>query len=155
MPRKTLDAAATELIQAISLMVRRVRAAGASHELSWTESAVLGRLSKGGPATTADLARAEAMRPQSMRTTVAALEELGFVQRKPHPTDGRQVYIELTAKGTAVRKSATGAKTAWLAHAIAQLDEQDRSTLFAAGEIIRRLAQSEMPGGVLKEKPCR
>ena len=63
------------------------------------------------------------MKPQSMGTTIAALEERGIVERKPHPTDGRQVNIELTAKGVAVRKSARDAKRTWLAQAIAQLDE--------------------------------
>ncbi len=56
-----------------------------------------------------------------------------------HPTDGRQMNIALTAKGAAVRKSAKDAKTTWLAQAVAQLDEGDRETLFAAGEIIKRL----------------
>ena len=101
----------------------------------------MGRLAKDGPATTADLARAEGMKPQSMRTTVAALEEMGLVERQPHPTDGRQVNIELTAKGAAVRKSVGDAKRTWLAQAIAQLDEQERETLFAAGKIIRRLVE--------------
>src|SRR5262249_20594449 len=90
---------------AVGLLVRRVRAAAATHELSWREPAVLGRLRRDGRATTADLARAEAVRPQSMGATVAALEEMGLVERKPHPTDGRQVNIVLTAKGTAVCKS--------------------------------------------------
>src|ERR1700733_8642258 len=131
MPRKPLDTAVADFAQAIGLLVRRIRTASASHELSWTESAVMARLSKGGPATTADLARAEAMKPQSMRTTIAALEEMGLVERKPHPTDGRQVNIELTAKGAAVRKSAKDAKQTWLAHAISQLSEPDREALFA------------------------
>ena len=67
------------------------------------ESAVIARLAKHGPATAAELARAEGMRPQSMGTTIAALEEMGLVERKPHPTDGRQMNIELTAKAAAVR----------------------------------------------------
>jgi DNA-binding MarR family transcriptional regulator len=141
MPRKTLDIAVVDFTQAIGLLVRRVRAASASHELSLTESAVMTRLAKEGPATTADLARAEGMKPQSMGATVAALETLGLVERKPHPTDGRQMNIELTAKGAAVRKSARDAKRTWVAQAIAKLDEQERETLFAAGEIIKRLVE--------------
>jgi len=142
MPRKNLDTAVTDFGHAIWLLVRRVRAASASHDLSWTEAAVMSRLATDGPATTADLARAEGMKPQSMGTTIAALEEIGIVERKPHPTDGRQVNIELTAKGAAVRKSAKDARWTWLAQAIAQLDEQERETLFAAGEIIKRLVES-------------
>ncbi len=143
MPRKTLETATVDFTQSIGLLVRRVRAAAASHDLSLTEAAVMSRLANGGPATTADLARAEGMKPQSMGTTIAALEEMGMVERKPHPTDGRQVNIELTAKGAGVRKSAKDAKRTWLAQAIAGLNEQDRETLFEAGEIIKRLAEND------------
>src|ERR1700731_4811592 len=123
MPRKTLDTAVIDLMQSIGVLLRRVRAASGSHELSLTEASVMGRLAKHGPATTADLARAEGMKPQSMGTTVAALEEMGLIERKPHPTDGRQVSIALTAKGAATRKSVKDAKHTWLAHAIGQLDK--------------------------------
>jgi DNA-binding MarR family transcriptional regulator len=143
MARKTLEIAVIDFTQAIGLLVRRARAAGASHELSLTEAAVMARLAKDGPATTADLARAEGMRPQSMGATIAALKEMGMVERKPHPTDGRQMNIELTAKGAAVRKSAGDAKRTWLAQTIAQLNEQERETLFAAGRIIKRLLASD------------
>ena len=140
MPRKSLELDVIDFTQAMGLLVRRVRAA-ASHELSLTESAVVARLARNGPATTADLARAEGMKPQSMGTTIAALEEMGIVERTPHPTDGRQVNIELTAKGAAMRKTAKDLKQTWLAQAIAQLDKQDQATLFAAGEIIKRLVE--------------
>jgi DNA-binding MarR family transcriptional regulator len=143
MPRKILEIDLTDFIQAIGLLVRRVRAAAASHELSLTESAVMARLAKDGPATTADLARAEGMKPQSMGTTVATLENMGIVERKPHPTDGRQMKIGLTAKGATMRKNAREAKRTWLAQAVAGLDEQERETLFAAGRIIKRLAESD------------
>jgi DNA-binding MarR family transcriptional regulator len=141
MPRKTMEIAVIEFARAIGLLVRRVRSVAASYELSLTEYAVLARLAKDGPATTADLARSECMKPQSMGTTIAALEELDLVERKPHPTDGRQVNIELTAKGATVRKIARDAKRTWLAQAIARLDEEERETLFKAGEIIRRLVE--------------
>jgi DNA-binding MarR family transcriptional regulator len=141
MPRKPFETAVIDFAHAIGLLVRRARAAAASHELSWTETAILKRLAQEGPTTTADLARAQGMRPQSMRTIVAALEDLGMVGRKPHATDGRQVNIELTARGAAAQKSASDAKRTWLAQAIAELDEQERETLFAAGRIIQRLAE--------------
>jgi DNA-binding MarR family transcriptional regulator len=141
MTRKPLEAAVLDLMQAVGLLVRRVRAAGASEELSLTESVVMARLAKDGPATTAELARAEGMKPQSMGATVAALEAMGIVERRPHPTDGRQVHIALTARGAALRKSAKDAKQTWLAQAIAELDKEEQATLFAAGEIIRRLSE--------------
>jgi DNA-binding MarR family transcriptional regulator len=78
-----------------------------------------------------------------MRTIIATLEEMDMVQRKPHATDGRQVNIGLTAKGAAAQKKAGDAKQTWLAQTIAQLNEQDRKTLFAAGKIIKRLAEGD------------
>jgi DNA-binding MarR family transcriptional regulator len=141
MAKKSHDAATIDFIHSVGTLIRRFRSAAASHELSLTESSVMRRLQIDGPATTADLARAESVRPQSMGATIAALEERGFVERRAHPTDGRQFKIALTGKGAAVRDSAKDAKRTWLAQAIAQLDEADRKTLYKAGEIIKRLAE--------------
>ncbi|HEX4160813.1 MAG TPA: MarR family transcriptional regulator [Rhizomicrobium sp.] len=141
MTRKSLDSATAEFVQAISLLVRRIRAAASTHELSLTESSVLGRLAKDGPMTIAALARAEAVRPQSMGTTVAALEEMGLLERAPHPTDGRQMNIALTAEGAAVRESRKDAKLAWLIQAVSQLSAEERQTLFDAGKILNRLVE--------------
>jgi DNA-binding MarR family transcriptional regulator len=141
MQRRPRDTAVTEFVHAVGLLVRRVRAAAATHELSLTESAVLARLARQGPATTAELARAESMKPQSMATTIAALEDAGLLERKPHASDGRQLINALTPRGMAVRRSAQEAKHSWLAQAIGELDEREQETLFRAGELIRRLAQ--------------
>jgi DNA-binding MarR family transcriptional regulator len=138
------DSEVIEFAQALGLLVRKVRAAAASHELSMTESAVLARLMNDGPATIAELARTEGVKPQSMGATIAALEEAGLMHRKPHPTDGRQMRIDLTAKGIAVRKSTKDAKRTWVAQAISQLNERERKTLLAAGKIMRRLAESDV-----------
>jgi DNA-binding MarR family transcriptional regulator len=145
MSRRDFNVAVIDLSQSIGLLVRRARAVAASDELSWSETVVLKRLAKEGPATTADLARAQGMRPQSMRPIVASLEEMGMVERKPHATDGRQVNLELTAKGSAVQKRAGDAKQTWMAHAISQLDAQEQEALFAAGRIIRKLIEDERP----------
>ncbi len=104
---------------------------------------MLKRLAREGPATTADLARTQGMRPQSMRPIIATLEKLGMIQRRPHPTDGRQINLELTAKGAAEQKALGQAKQTWLTQAVAQLNEPDQEILFEAGRIIRRLAGSD------------
>ena len=143
MARQSIDDAAIEFGQAVGLLVRRSRAAANSEELSWTETGVLKRLAVDGPATTADLARAQGMRPQSMRAILATLEELEMIERRPHTTDGRQVNIVLTAKGAAAAKSAGDAKRTWLAHAFARLDAQERETLIAAAQIMRRVVEGD------------
>jgi DNA-binding MarR family transcriptional regulator len=143
MVKKSLETATADLVQAIGLLVRRVRAAGGVQEVSWSQTSVMKRIAASGPATIADLARAESVKPQSMGSTIAALEFLNLVARKAHPTDGRQVMIELTPKGAAELKRTVDAKRAWLLHAISQLDASDQQTLFAAEEIIRRLAERD------------
>ena len=141
MPRKSFDIAVTDFSHSLGLLVRRVRAAAVSQEVSLTEAAVMARLAKDGPATTAELARSESMKPQSMGTTIAALEEMGLVERRPHPTDGRQMNIDLTAKGLAMRETAGAAKRTWLAQAIVQLGKEEQEILFEAGEIMKRLVE--------------
>jgi DNA-binding MarR family transcriptional regulator len=145
MPQKTLntiDTDVTDFVQALGLLVRRFRAVGGGSDFSWTEEIVLRRLDKVGPATCADLAREVGVKPQSMGTTIAALEKAGMVERRPHLTDGRQVNIQLSDKGVAARKTAVDAKKSWLAKAVAQLNEQERETLFASGGIMKNLAES-------------
>jgi DNA-binding MarR family transcriptional regulator len=128
-----------DFAQTIGRLVRQMRAAAAQHELSLTEFAVLARLGRDGAATTAELARAENMRPQSMSAAVATLEERALVERKPHPSDGRQVNIALTEKGAAVRRSTKDLKRAWLAQATAGLSDEERQVLATAGDILKRL----------------
>jgi DNA-binding MarR family transcriptional regulator len=138
---RTRDLDVTDLARTLGRLVRHMRAAAAQHELSLTESAVLARLSRHGPATTSDLARAEGMRPQSMSAAVATLEERGLVERKPHPSDGRQLNIALTHKGAEVRTSTKDLKRAWLAQATARPENEERQILARAGDILKRLLE--------------
>ncbi|MFZ3329074.1 MAG: MarR family transcriptional regulator [Candidatus Acidiferrales bacterium] len=143
MPTRNDEHSATELALALGMLVRRLRSEvpSESHELSWAQMAVMRRLDNDGPATTADLARVEGVKPQSMGAIIAALEEKGIVEREPHPTDGRQMMIALTAQGANVRKVARSAKRVWLAEAIAKLDARDQKSLPAVTELIKRLAE--------------
>jgi DNA-binding MarR family transcriptional regulator len=140
---KSNETAVEDLRLALGLLIRRMRAAAPSesHDLSWTQKSVLVRLEKEGPTTTSELARAEGVKPQSMGTAIAVLEEMGMVERKADPTDGRQVNIKLTDKGSSMRRTTRDASLAWLAQAIAKLNKQEQATLLEAGEIIKRLVE--------------
>jgi DNA-binding MarR family transcriptional regulator len=142
MAQKKPSVDVTALVQALGLLIRRLRAVGGARSLSWTEEIIMRRLDKEGPATSADLSREVGIKPQSMGSAIAGLEAMGLVARKPHLTDGRQINIELTRQGAAVRKSASEAKRSWLAGAISRLDPQEQKTLLKAGEIMQRLAES-------------
>jgi DNA-binding MarR family transcriptional regulator len=138
----SLATAVTELSLAIGQLLRRLRTESNSGELSWSQVATLARLDKAGSMTTADLARAESMKPQSMGTTLADLEQEGLVQRRPHPTDGRQVLFALTAEGLEARRKRRVAKQEWLMAAMAKLDPAEQRTLIAAIALIKRLGDS-------------
>src|SRR5580698_6062188 len=136
------ETAVAELSMAIGKLVRRLRAEANPGELSWSQLTTLARLDKAGAMTTADLARAEFVKPQSMGTTLADLEQAGLVQRRPHPTDGRQVLFALTAEGMEARRQRNIAKREWLQAAMAKLDPAEQQTLMAAAALIKRLAES-------------
>ena len=141
--QKNNEVAVEDFAMALGLLVRRMRAGTPPElqEFSWTQQAVLRRLEKNGPATGADLARAEGVKPQSMNTALGLLEKKGLVERKPHPTDGRQVNMKLTARGVTLRRKTREAAYAWLSRAIAELGGQEQTTLFKAGELFKRIAE--------------
>lgn len=142
MPASEQSRAAEELATTVAQLARRLRAASPEGSLTPSQRTVLARLAQQGPATTAALARAELVRPQSMRATLAALEEQELVARSPHPTDGRQVVFSVTDAGLKRFDALRHAKRSWLADAIeAELDEDELRTLTAATALIRRLAQ--------------
>jgi DNA-binding MarR family transcriptional regulator len=138
---KADEESVAELLAAMSLLVRRLKAETRSGELSWSQVAIMARL-EGGAMTTADLARAEGMKPQSMGASLAAMEEEGLVRRKAHPTDGRQILFELTPAGVEGRYRRRLAKREWLLSAIAKLDKDEQKSLFAATDVIKHLAES-------------
>jgi DNA-binding MarR family transcriptional regulator len=143
MTERAKECTAEDFGIAISAVVRRIRA-DAPRELrdfTWTQKAVLSRLEK-GPATSAELARAEGIKPQSMGVAIALLEEMGLVERKPHPTDGRQMNVKLTAKGITLRKRVREAKETWLAQRFAKLGKQELALLSKATELLKRMVET-------------
>ena len=138
----SLEAVVSDLTVAIGQLVRRLRSEANPSELNLSQLGALKRLEQIGPMTTADLARAESMKPQSMGTVLASLEQEGLVQRQPHPTDGRQVLFELTEKGREERRQRHIAKRDWLVASAAKLDPMELRTLVAAIPLIRRIGES-------------
>jgi len=138
-----IETTVAELSLAIGQLLRRVRAAAHADELTWPQTMALSQLEKAGPMTTADLARAAALKPQSMGATLAGLERDGLIERRPHPTDGRQVLFALTADGVEARRKPSAAKQQWLLAAVAKLDPTEQQTLMAAAALIKRLGEAE------------
>src|SRR4029450_12028165 len=71
---------------------------GAGFPQKASHAAVFAQISPEG-SRLSDLARGAGMTPQAMGELVDELEELGYVVRRPHPTDRRAKLIGLTPKG--------------------------------------------------------
>jgi DNA-binding MarR family transcriptional regulator len=121
--------------------IRRTLLAGKADEVTASQSAVLGRLVRDGAATTADLARAEGVRPQSMGATVQALEELGLVEREQDPDDGRRTIVSATDRGRAARVDSQRSRTRVLAERLAALTPEDRATVARSLTILATLVE--------------
>ncbi|WP_068028207.1 MarR family winged helix-turn-helix transcriptional regulator [Nocardia mexicana] len=137
-----LATAATDLRVVMSRLLRQLRVAHTGLDITPSQAVAISRLLADGPATVAALARAENVRPQSMRATVAALEERGLVERTPHPTDQRQVLMSPTAAAERLVAAARTAKEDWLAQAMAaKLSRAEQDSLIAAITVLRRLLE--------------
>src|ERR1700694_2310287 len=96
--RQTEDVAKA-LQLCMGLLRRRLRQVPVADALTFPQTAALGRLDRGGPAASADLARQEQISPQSMGATLGELEARGFVKRAPDPDDGRRILLSISVAG--------------------------------------------------------
>jgi DNA-binding MarR family transcriptional regulator len=132
---------ASDLRVAIGRLVRRLRAE--RRDVSLAQVTVLARLDHHGPSGISAMAAAERVRPQSMASTVAALEVAGLVTRRPDPGDGRRVVIELTAEGHETLAADRRRREGWLADAIDRdLTVAERRVLAEATALLVRLADA-------------
>ncbi|MFD3577037.1 MarR family winged helix-turn-helix transcriptional regulator [Streptomyces sp. NPDC058644] len=138
----TPEQIAADLSNVVRLLVRRLRGVTPATGLSPSQRSVLARLGHTGPTTTAALAREELVRPQSMRLTVGALEEMGLVERAPDPDDGRQSVVSVTDQGQRTLTEMRAAKHDWLSTVLADgLDPAERRQLADAIVLLGRLVQ--------------
>jgi DNA-binding MarR family transcriptional regulator len=108
--------------------------------ISTTGLAVLGLLLREGDHTVGQLAQAERVQPPSMTRTVRCLEELGYAERRPHATDGRQVVVHLTESGRELVLAERRRRDAWLACRLRELSPDERAVLREAAPILERLS---------------
>ena len=135
---------ASELRLSVMRLRRRLTAERDPHNtLSMGSMAVIGVLARLGDHTLGELAAAERVRPPSMTRTVNCLERDGYVERRPHPDDGRQVVVSVTDSGLAVLAADRARRDAWLARTLSDLTPEERAALRAAAPILNRLAQAD------------
>jgi DNA-binding MarR family transcriptional regulator len=134
---------AADLRLSIGLLLRRLRQIPTGDELTLSESAALARLDRGGPATAAELARAEQISPQSMGATLGALESRGLIDRAPDPEDRRRMILSVTEPGLEILRHRRNRRTEQLERALsAGFTTGELEQLAAAAPLLERLASS-------------
>ena len=142
MSRTTLDTAALahDLRLAVMRFSRRLRNQRVDQSVTLTHLAVLSTLKRHGAMSPGELAGHERVQPPSMTRVVVALEGMGLVTRSPHPTDGRQVVIDLTPEAEDLLSAEARAREAWLSATLQQLTAEERAVLREAAVIMDKLA---------------
>ena len=143
--RESVSAAALaqELRVLAGQLKRRLREQADTGDLTPSQTAVLLRLERDGPATTSALARAESMRPQSMGSVIVALEAAGLVSGAPDPKDGRQTILSLTEHCRQWLREGRAARQDWLSRTIQnRLSPKEQEQLEAAIVLLRRLVDA-------------
>jgi DNA-binding MarR family transcriptional regulator len=133
---------AADLRLILGQLRRRMRGGEGIGDFTPSQVAVVARLDRGGPATLSALARAEGMRPQSMRTIVAALEGGGLISGAPDPSDGRQTILSLTVRARELIDTGRAARQDWLYRAIeANLSAAEQVDLARGVVLLARLLE--------------
>jgi DNA-binding MarR family transcriptional regulator len=143
-PVSTVDVndVAAALRVSLGLLARQLRQAQAEGDLTWPETSALARLDRCGPSTPGALAKREQISPQSMGTTLAALEARGLVERHRHPDDGRRAVMSVTEAGQRMVRDRRHARTEQLAKALSgEFTPAELTALAVAVPLIERLAQ--------------
>jgi DNA-binding MarR family transcriptional regulator len=137
-----LDRVAGDLSASLGLLVRRLRQVHVDGDLTLSQASVLVRLEREGPSTPGTLATVEQITPQSMGAILAALQESGLVSRSSDPSDGRRVFVSITAAGQDALQGVRHEKARRLARAMAEdFTPAERRQLIEAIPLLQRLGR--------------
>jgi DNA-binding MarR family transcriptional regulator len=138
--RATAEQVADGLHSAAIRLLRWLRREDERSGLSGPRLSALSVIVFGGPVTLGELATAEQVRPPTMTRLVNALEADALVVREPDPTDGRVTRLRATDEGRRLLHEGRARRVAALAHQLAALTPEERTTLGEAAALIERLA---------------
>lgn len=77
-----------------------------------------------------------------MTRTINCLHEAGYICRNPHPDDGRQTIVSISAKGEEILAAERARRDQWLAKRLAQLTTAERKVLRDATALLDTLTAS-------------
>jgi len=108
------------------------------HDLPVNQARVFARIAPQG-SRLVDLARAAQVSKQTIGTIVDQLQQAGYVERRPDPTDGRSRLVVITERGQQLIELTAPVvqriEAAWEAHLSKSRVRQHREALIALREI--------------------
>lgn len=125
-------------VMRLSRRMRQERDSSAG--LTASQLAAMATLRRHGPLTAGELAAHEKVSPPSMTRILGHLSDLGLVDRRTSPADGRQVLVELSADGRRLLAADQRRRDEWLSARLQELSEQELAQLRAVVPILDRLA---------------
>ena len=135
-----IDAARLRLaIARLSRTLRRHQLAG----LTPTQVAALSTVDRSGPLRLSDLAAIEGIAPSTLTRLVAALEDRGYVQRRPVAGDARASELAVTDRGRDVLDRIRQESTTALAGSLSLLEPDQLAALAAALPALEQLADGD------------
>lgn len=126
----------------VGRMSRGLRQAGGQHDLSPSQSEVLGTVARRGDVRLSELASIEGINPTLLSRIIGKLETAGLLVREADPDDRRAAHVVPTARGRKRYEQIRSERTDALNLAIEALDEQEQQALAGALPVLEALADS-------------
>ncbi|TCJ96601.1 DNA-binding MarR family transcriptional regulator [Nocardia alba] len=111
--------------------------------ISLVQRSALTTLVRHGAMSSGALAHSEGVRPPSMTRTINALAALKLIERRPHPSDGRQIVVAATRAGRALLADKVAARDSWLAERLSTLSDEQASLLRQALVIMSHIGETD------------
>jgi DNA-binding MarR family transcriptional regulator len=134
---------ADRLHSAAIRLLRRLRKADSEAGLTGPQASALSVLVFVGETSLGRLAAAEQVSAPSMSRLIKELEQLGLVERRPDPADGRGVRLGVTDAGRARFDGARAGRLGRLTAALAGRPPRELAILTAAAEMLLQIAEGD------------
>jgi len=110
-------------------------------DLTASQASALASISRRGPLTVGELAKAEHVSSPMITKIAKGLEDEGLVTRTIDPTDKRVTQLAITKDGERRLERSRSRKNAWLAQQFKGLSADELDAIRAAIPVLERMAQ--------------
>jgi len=131
---------ASALRISVMRLSRRMRQERPVDGLTASQLATLASLERHGPLAAGELANVERVSAPSMTRIIGALAVAGLVDRRPHPSDGRQILVAISDNGRSLLARDRRLRDEWLTTRLDELTPEQLEVLEQALPLLDRLA---------------